>query len=201
MLHHDDDGSIWRRVLALQLHICFILMRRKNKQLLLLLLLRYVFVPIGAGNNVRMTHDVVVLQLSINRDVLNALTPHHVDTVWWFQVKNNTRSFCCCNCAPCNTYTAQTIIWISFLNRCIHPSKYIDRYTVYIYIEHNAHTSSFHRTSYTLYYFKCINPHRLDLIAKTVFDIVLPEKFMQSMSYAHVSEHYSLGSLLTQFSR
>lgn len=168
-----DDGSIWRRV-----HFNYLLYFNAKKKQTAIVVARNVANPIGAQEHVGMTHTSVartlllLLQLSINRDVLNADTTSR-RYAWWFQVKNNT-VVGCCNC-PSNI--PQTIIWISFLNRSesLQNAMKFERHIYTIYWD-LMHTHFIVRTTATCY-FKCMSPHRFDLIAKAVLDSFRPEKF------------------------
>lgn len=112
-----------------------------------------------------LTVVVVVLQLSINRDVLNADTASR-RYGWWFQVKGEKKGtiwfYCCCN-NPSNIKN----YCLDFISK----PKVSPQNKAKLYKRINTLNLMWVRTHTPLVsYFKCINPYRLDLIAKTLFD-------------------------------
>lgn len=169
---HDDDGSIWRRV-----HFNYLLyFNAKKKQTAVLLLLETWQTPLTRRGT--RWHDsrqwfarsVVVLQLSINRDVLNADTTSRRYGSW-FQVKNNTVLLLL---QFPQQYSAN-YYW-DFISKSIEVPQNATKFERHIRILGlDVHTPLDYIATC---YFKCsLSAHRFDLIAKAVLDSFRPGKF------------------------
>lgn len=168
---------------ALQLYLLYF--NAKKKQTVIVVVARNVADPIGAQEHVGMTHVngslavlLLRLQLSINRDVLNADTTSR-RYASWFQVKNNTVLLLL---QFPQQYSAN--YYLDFISKSIGIPQNAVKFERHIHI--GTWCTHFIGLYIATWYFKCsLSAHRFDLIAKAVCAIVLDQKsFMQSMSYA-----------------